>query len=206
MIKVLLVDDHMLVRVGLIEVIETHGGMKVVADVANGEEALVAYESHRPDVVVMDFRMPGESGADTTRRLIERHPDAKVLILSVYEGEEDVGRAVQSGARGYLSKGVDTADLLDAITSLAEDRPYFPARIAQKIRKRDERGRLTEREMTTLELLVQGMSNKEISQELSISVATVKLHISNILEKMEVSDRTQAAIAAVQRGVVHLDD
>ncbi|MEM9237314.1 MAG: response regulator transcription factor, partial [Verrucomicrobiota bacterium] len=156
--------------------------------------------------VVMDFRMPGESGADTTRRLIERHPDAKVLILSVYEGEEDVGRAVQAGARGYLSKGVDTADLLDAITSLAEDRPYFPARIAQKIRKRDERGRLTEREMTTLELLVQGMSNKEISQELSISVATVKLHISNILEKMEVSDRTQAAIAAVQRGVVHLDD
>lgn len=205
-VTILLVDDHILVRLGLIEVIETHGGMRVVADVSCGSEAIDSYEHHKPDVVVMDYRMPGESGAEVTRKLVDKHPSAKVLILSVYEGEEDLGRAVDAGAMGYLSKGVDTGDLLDAISSLAKGRPYFPARIIKKLQRRQTRGHLTEREMATLALLVQGMSNKEISEVLSISVATVKLHISNLLEKMGVSDRTQAAIAAVQRGLIHLDD
>ncbi len=206
LIKVLLVDDHVLVRMGLTEAIEANPHMKVVGEASCAAELLSVYGEACPDVVVMDFRMPGGSGAEATAGLLKLHPQAKVLIMSVYEGEEDVWRAVSAGAMGYLSKGVDAADLVDAIAALAVGSRYFPARIAQKLETRKNRQALTKRESTVLEMLVQGLSNKEIAQDLSISLATVKLHVSNLFEKMGVEDRTQAAMAAVQRGVVHLDD
>jgi len=206
MISILLVDDHSLLRLGLIEAIETDDNMKVVSDVSSGEEAIEEYIRLEPDVVIMDLRMPEASGAETTETLLKKYPKARVLILSVYEGEEDIWRAVQAGAKGYLTKGADAPALLDAIQSIANDEPYFPARIAQKIKLREKRTHLTKREIDVLEHLVLGMSNKEISSALSISGTTVKLHLSNVFEKLGVADRTQAAVAAVQRGILHLDD
>lgn len=206
MIKVLLVDDHVLVRLGLLEAIETHQDMKVVGDVSSGDEMLASFQTLVPDVVVMDYRMPDKDGVQSTRELLALYPDTKVIILSVYEGEEDVWRAVKAGIKGYLSKGVDTSDLIEAISTVASGSTYFPSRIAQKIKKRQERGNLTPREITILQLLVEGSSNKEMSEQLSISLPTVKLHVSNMMQKLNVNDRTQAAIAAVQRGIIHLDD
>ncbi len=206
MTKILIVDDHSLLRLGLIEAIESYGEMEVIADVSNGKEALEAYERSRPDVVIMDMRMPEASGAEVTRLLVDKDPEVRILILSVYEGEEDVWRAVEAGASGYLTKGADTPDLLDAIISVARGENYFPARIAQKIKRRRERHHLTSREIEALQLLVRGLSNKEISKMLNISEATVKLHLSNLFEKLGVADRTQAVVAAVQRGILHLDD
>ncbi len=206
MTKILIVDDHSLLRLGLIEAIESYGEMEVIADVSNGKEALEAFEKNRPDVIIMDMRMPEANGAEVTQLLVEKDPEARILILSVYEGEEDVWRAVEAGASGYLTKGADTPDLLEAITSVARGENYFPARIAQKIKRRRERHHLTNREIEALQLLVRGLSNKEISSELNISEATVKLHLSNLFEKLGVADRTQAVVAAVQRGILHLDD
>jgi len=193
MISILLVDDHSLLRLGLIEAIETDDNMKVVSDVSSGEEAIEEYIRLEPDVVIMDLRMPEASGAETTETLLKKYPKARVLILSVYEGEEDIWRAVQAGAKGYLTKGADAPALLDAIQSIANDEPYFPARIAQKIKLREKRTHLTKREIDVLEHLVLGMSNKEISSALSISGTTVKLHLSNVFEKLGVADRSSSS-------------
>jgi len=206
MIKVLLVDDHVLARLGLTEAIEADGNMKVIAEAANGFEALQLYPRHRPDVVVMGARMPGQSGAETIRELRQEHPEARVLMLSVYEGEEDIWQAVSAGATGYLSKAVDTKDLAAAVSAVARGQSYFPARIAQKLERRRTRSDLTAQEMAVLECVVRGLSNKEISDQLGISLRTVKFHLTHVLAKLGVADRTQAAVAAVQRGIIHLDD
>jgi DNA-binding NarL/FixJ family response regulator len=204
--KILLVDDHSLVRLGLTEVIETDDSMKVVCALSSGAEMLEQYESVKPDVFVIDFRMPNDDGVSITKKLLEEKPDAKVLMLSVYEGEEDLWRAYQAGVKGYLSKSADVSDLRLAIKTIGEGKEYFPERIAQKIEQRRGRSNLTKREQTIVQLLVRGLSNQEMSEELGISIPTVKLHVGNMIAKLGVKDRTQAAIAAVQRGVVHIDD
>jgi DNA-binding NarL/FixJ family response regulator len=204
-IRVLIVDDHAMMRLGLAEAIAGERDMTVVAEASNGTQALDLYRKHLPDVVTMDFQLPGPDGAESTRHLREIFPDARVVILSVFEGEEDIWRAVEAGATGYVSKAAEIEEVLEAIRHVFAGDTYFPAVISRKLTERRSRETLTPRELEVLRQIVAGLSNKEIAIALKTSEATVKLHISNTLAKLQVADRTQAAIAAVQRGIVRLD-
>jgi DNA-binding NarL/FixJ family response regulator len=153
----------------------------------------------------MDLQMPGPDGAETTARLRAEFPNAKVVVVSVFEGEEDIWRAVKAGASGYVLKSAEVEEILEAIRTVVSGETYFPSIIAAKLAARNTRDTLSPRELQVLQQIVAGLSNKEIAVSLSMSEATVKLHISNTLSKLAVADRTQAAIVAVQRGIVHLD-
>lgn len=204
-IRVLIVDDHAMMRLGLAEAINGERDMTVVAEAGNGAQALDLYRHQKPDVVTMDFQIPGADGAESTRRLREAFPEARVVILSVFEGEEDIWRAVEAGASGYVSKAAEIEEVLEAIRHVFAGDTYFPAAIARKLAERRSRVTLTARELEVLRHIVAGRTNKEIAAALKTSEATVKLHISNTLAKLQVADRTQAAVAAVQRGIVRLD-
>lgn len=194
-----------MIRLGLVEAINAEADFKVVGQASNGEEALTVYTQCHPDVVIMDFQMPRADGALVTRRLLELQPNAKVLLLSMYEGEEDIWRSVEAGARGYISKSSDVEELLSALRHLVNGDTYFPPAIAAKLNSRRKRLNLSPRELQVLKEIVAGRSNKEIISNLKISEATVKMHIANLLTKLGVLDRTQAAIEAVRQGIIHLD-
>ena len=204
-IRILIVDDHAMVRFALAEAIAGETDLTLVAEAANGTEALALYRKHQPDVVTMDFQLPGADGAESTAKLRAEFPDARVVLLSVFEGEEDIWRAVQAGALGYVPKSAEIAEVLEGIRELAAGREYFPAAIAARLTARRARGTLTPRELQVLREIVAGRSNKEIATALHLSEAAVKLYISNTLAKLGVADRTQAAIQAIRRGIVHLD-
>ncbi|MEM6884800.1 MAG: response regulator transcription factor [Verrucomicrobiota bacterium] len=204
-IRVLIVDDNSLLRLGLSEAIGGEGDLEVVGEAENGREARELFRELRPEVVTMDYQMPGETGVETTRQIISEYPEAVVILLSVFEGEEDVWSAEQAGAKGYLNKSAAIDEVLEAIREVAAGNNYFPAAIAQKIAKREGRASLTARELEVLKLVVQGNSNKEIMHLLNISEGMTKLHVSNILSKLNAADRTQAAIMAVKQGIVHLE-
>lgn len=204
-IDVLIVDDHAMMRLGLAEAIAGENDLALAGEAPNGPLAIELYRRHRPDVVTMDFQMPGMDGAAATAALRAEFPDARVVMLSVFEGEEDIWRAVQAGASAYVLKSAEVEDILEAIRSVARGDTYFPSSIASKLVARKTRGALSPREMQVLRHIVSGLSNKEIAAALCMSEATVKLHISNVLQKLQVADRTRAAIVAVQRGIVHLD-
>jgi len=204
-IRVLIVDDHAMMRLGLVEAIAGERDLTLVGEAANGPQCLEQYRKHQPDVVTMDFRLPGADGAESTAHLRTEFPDARVVVLSVFEGEEDIWRAVEAGAMGYVSKSAEVEEVLEAIRSVVGGETYFPAPIATKLASRRMRDALTPREHQVLHHIVAGLSNKEIAATLHMSEATVKLHISNTLSKLHVADRTQAAIVAVQRGIIHLD-
>lgn len=204
-IRVLIVDDHAMMRLGLAEAINGERDMTLAGEASNGAMAIEQYRKLQPDVVTMDFQMPTMDGAQATAALREEFPDAKVVILSVFEGEEDIWRAVKSGASAYVLKSAEVEDVLEAVRHVQAGDTYFPAAIASKLAARQTRGTLTPRELQVLRHVVGGLSNKEIASELKMSEATVKLHISNTLAKLSAADRTQAAIVAVQRGIVHLD-
>jgi len=204
-IRVLIVDDHAMMRLGLVEAIAGERDLALVGEAANGRQCLDLYRKHQPDVVTMDFRLPGADGAESTANLRAEFPDARVVVLSVFEGEEDIWRAVEAGAMGYVSKSAEVEEVLEAVRCVVSGKTYFPAPIATKLASRRTRGALTPREHQVLHHIVAGLSNKEIAATLHMSEATVKLHISNTLAKLHVADRTQAAIVAVQRGIIHLD-
>ncbi|MHA3770401.1 response regulator [Verrucomicrobiota bacterium sgz303538] len=204
-IRVLIVDDHAMMRLGLAEAIAGEDDMTLVGEAGNGAQAVELYRRHRPDVVTMDFQMPGADGAESIAMLRDEFPDVRVVVLSVFEGEENIWRAVQAGASGYVLKSAEVEDVLDAIRHVMDGNTYFPAAVAAKLAAREMRASLTPRELQVLRHIVAGLSNKEIAATLHMSEATVKLHISNTLGKLDVADRTQAAIVAVQRGIVHLD-
>lgn len=204
-IRVLIVDDHAMMRLGLAEAIAGERDMTVVGEAANGAQALALYREHRPDVVTMDFQMPGIDGAESTALLRGEFPDARVVVLSVFEGEESIWRAVRAGASAYVLKSAEVEDVLEAIRHVMSGDTYFPPAVAAKLAARETRDELTPRELQVLRHVVAGLSNKEIAAAVRTSEATVKLHISNTLAKLLVADRTQAAIAAVQRGIVQLE-
>jgi DNA-binding NarL/FixJ family response regulator len=204
-IQVLIVDDHAMMRLGLAEAINGERDMALAGEASNGQQALHLYREIQPDVVTMDFQMPMMDGAQATALLRAEFPDARVVVLSVFEGEEDIWRAVEAGAMAYVLKSAEVEDILEAIRHVVDGDTYFPAAIASKLNARKTRDTLTTRESQVLRHIVAGLSNKEIASTLHTSEATVKLHISNTLAKLGVSDRTQAAIVAVQRGIVHLD-
>ncbi len=205
-IKILVVDDHAMVRLGLCEGLQTQDDFQLAGSVASGREALEFYAENTVDVVISDFRMPGMTGAQLTTELKNHDPTARILVLSVYSGEEDIFRAASAGATGYLSKAAGMEPIYEAVRALASGETYFPTEIKKKLASRTSRAELTPREKEVLGLLARGMSNKEIMSTLTLSQATVKLHVSNVLSKLEVDDRTQAVLAAVKRGIVHLDD
>jgi len=204
-IRILVVDDHKIVRQGIVSLLNTVADLQVVAEAADGQEAIDAHRLHKPDVTLMDLRLPKIGGADAITRIRQEHPTARIIVLTTFDGDEDIFRALQAGAKGYLLKGMDIDELTDAIRSVYAGKSRIPAAVAEKLADRMGGPALTAREIEVLKRIVAGRSNKEIAQDLIISEATVKTHINSILSKLGVTDRTQAATSALQRGIVHLD-
>jgi DNA-binding NarL/FixJ family response regulator len=201
----MLVDDHFVVRMGLAASLALEPDMKIVAECNTGEEAAALFRRHRPDIVIMDNQLPGMNGAEATFAIRRETPDARIIVLSVHDGEEDIFRAVQAGAVGYLHKAARRDEIVAAIRSVRAGQSCFPPTIAAKLAARQQQASLSKRELEVLRLIVDGYSNKEIAKSLNLAQVTVKLHVGHVLEKLGVFDRTQAATAAIQRGIVHLE-
>ena len=204
-IRILVVEDHHVVRQGLIALLGVVEGIEVVGQAADGEEALKAFSQFHPDVTLIDLRLPKMGGVDVIQHVRATQPNARFIVLTTYDGDEDIFRALQAGARAYLLKGMTVDVLVSTIRSVHAGKSHIPPAIAQKLAERMGTEQLTHREQDVLEQIVRGKSNKEIGTELDISEATVKTHINNLLSKLGVADRTQAATAAIQRGLVQLD-
>lgn len=203
MIRVLVVDDHPMMRAGLRVTIEGEDGMEVAAEAGSGEEAVAAFVRHNPDVVLMDLRLPGMNGVEATRAIRATHPGARIIVITTYHGDEDICRSLAAGARAYLLKDTLRRELAGAIRAVhAGGRYLSPGAEASLAHRTAE---LSPRETELLECLVRGQSNAEIAASLGLSEGTVRIHLSNIFGKMGVHSRTEAAIAALQRGFVHLD-
>jgi two-component system NarL family response regulator len=204
-IRVLIVDDHRVVRVGLRAIIDAEPDMEVVAEAEDGPSALAAYAAHKPDITLLDLRMPGMSGPETLTALRKSDPAATVIVLTSYDADEDVFRAVQAGARGYLLKGTLPDGVLEAaIRTVHAGQRLIAPEAAARLAERMTSPALTPREVAVLELVAKGKSNKEIGADLSLAEGTVKTHLKRIYEKLGVDDRTGAALVAVQRGIVTL--
>lgn len=205
--KVLVVDDNSVLRFGLTGAIALVRGLDAVGAAADGEEAMKLYRKLRPDVVTMDYRMHGEDGISCTRRILKEFPDAKVILFSVFEAEEDIWNAVQAGVKGYLSKNAgDVEDVLEAIQEVAAGGTFFPASIAQCLEDRKHKSHLTPREMEVLKLLPEGNSNKMIADQLGISESMVKYFVNSLRKKIGAADRAQVVAMAYKRGVLHLHE
>jgi len=180
--------------------------MNVVAEAARGEDALALFRKHQPDVTLMDLRLPGMSGVEAISAIRRDFPSARIIVLTTFDGDENIFRALQAGARGYLLKDMFGDELMEAIRTVHAGKMRIPAVVAERLAGRMGGPSLTGRELEVLKLIVTGKSNKEIGGELAISEATVKTHINNILSKLGVSDRTQAATTALQRGIIELPE
>jgi two-component system NarL family response regulator len=202
--NVLLVDDHELIRQGLRRAFERTEDFTVVAEAASVAEAVSAAKEHSPDVVVVDVRLPDGNGLDVARMLREQNEDVGIVVLTMYAGDEDIYRALEAGAQGYLIKGMSHQVLIDAIRRVHSGLKYLPEPVVKHLAARMPKSDLSPRELEILNLIVKGKSNKEISAVLGITEGTVKCHVNVILSRLGVSDRTQAAVAALQRGIVHL--
>jgi len=203
--RILVVDDHFMVRMGLSSSLNAEDDMEVIAEAGSGEDALGAYRKHHPNLVLMDVRLPGMSGADAVAAMTREFPDACILMLSTHSGEEEVYRSLQAGARGYILKSAMREELLRAIRKVREGRRYVDPAVAPLLAEHLTHRPLTGREIEVLKLAAKGMGNKEIAAALNIAEVTVKLHVSHVLEKLNVKDRTEAATAALKRGIISLD-
>jgi two-component system NarL family response regulator len=201
-IRILVVDDHQVVRQGLVALIKTVG-MNVIGEASDGKQAVALFRQHEPDITIMDLRLPVMTGVEAITEIRRDFPAARIIVLTTFDGDEDIYRALQAGARGYLLKDMSGDELMDAIRTVHAGRSRFPPAVAQRLADRVSGSDLTPRELDVLKLIVAGKSNKEIGRELSIAEATVKTHINSLLSKLGVSDRTQAATTALQRGIVH---
>ena len=204
-ITVLLVEDHFLARIALRSVLAGHSQIRVIGEAGDGEQGLAMYRALRPDVMLLDLRLPGTSGFEVLTRVRREFADARVVVLSNYQGSEDVYRAVRSGAAGYLTKDASGQELIDAIITVHRDLRYLPRTALDRLAERTSVTDLTPRETEVLTCITQGRSNREIAEHLHISEKTVRIHVSAVLEKMGARDRTQATIFALQRGLVHLE-
>jgi two-component system NarL family response regulator len=203
-IRIIVVDDHAIVRQGFTALINTVPDMSVIAEGTDGQQAIELYREHQPDVMLIDLRMPELSGVEAIGAIRREFPAARLIVLTTYDGDEDIYRSLQAGAQGYLLKDVFFEDLEEAIRKVHSGARRIPAAVAERLAERMSGSELTSRELEVLQQIVAGKSNKEIGTHLNISEATVKSHINNILSKLGVSDRTQAATTALQRGIVHL--
>jgi len=203
-IKVMIVDDHPLLRVGVASIVNARADMAVVAQSGTGEEAVSLFAQHRPDIMLMDLRLPKMSGVDAILTIRSRFPTDKFVVLTTYEGDEDIHRALEAGAKGYIIKGMPYQTLVDALVRVHAGGRFLPSPVARALASRMPDCDLSSREHEVLKHLVGGMSNKEIAGLLGITEATVKCHVSTILMRLNVSDRTQAVVTAFQRRLVHL--
>jgi DNA-binding NarL/FixJ family response regulator len=203
-IRVLIADDHPIFRVGLRNLIDQQSDMVVVGEASDGPEAVKAFGQLLPDVTLMDLRMPGLDGPEAIAAVIKDHADAKIMVLTTYDGDEDIYRAVQAGARGYLLKDTFPEGMLDAIRDVNAGGQLFADDVAGKLADRTPGATLSTRELAVLELVARGLTNREIQTALSMAEGTVKNHLKRIFEKLEVTDRTEAALVAVRRGVIRL--
>ncbi len=204
-IRILVVEDHHVVRQGLVSLIKSVPDMSVVAEASDGKAGVDLFRQHQPDVTIMDLRLPVLTGVQAITKIRSEFPQARVIVLTTFDGDEDIYRALQAGAKGYLLKDMFGDDLMDAIRAVHAGKSRIPAAIAERLADRMVGPELTARELDVLRLIVAGKSNKEIGRDLKISEATVKTHINSLLGKLGVSDRTQAATTAIQRGIVHLN-
>jgi two-component system, NarL family, response regulator len=203
-IRIVIAEDHLIARVGVKTIINTQPDMTVVGEAANGMQAVELYRKHRPDVTLMDVRMPVLSGVEAIIAIRAEFADASIIALSTYGGDEDIRRALQAGARAYLTKDVLHDELIRAIHAVRAGGKYLPPGVAAALEASVLPAGLSAREMDVLSLIVKGRGNKQIAYQLGIAEHTVKNHVKNILNKLSVDDRTQAATAAIQRGIIHL--
>ena len=203
-IRVLCVDDHPIMRKGIAAIIEGQDGVVSVGEAADGKSAIEQYRTLRPDVVVMDLRMPGLGGVEATTQIRREFPTARIIILTTYEGDEDIHRALAAGAQGYLLKHAVSKELLDSIREVYSGRRHITPAMAARLAEHTPRVGLTSRELEVVHLIATGLRNKEIGAKLDITEGTVKIHIKNIFGKLEVIDRTQAVVSASQRGFIQL--
>jgi two-component system, NarL family, response regulator len=204
-IRILVADDHLIARVGLVTIINEQADMEVVAEASNGQQAVSLYRMFRPDIVLMDERMPVMSGCDAADRIRSEFPHARIMTLSTYSVEEDVRRAVRAGVDGYLKKDVEHDELIRAIRAVHSGQRHFRGQIGVYLENASH-SELSSREVEVLTLVAKGFSNKRIAYSLSIADNTVANHLKNILAKMGVDDRTQAATMAIQRGIIRFQD
>jgi DNA-binding NarL/FixJ family response regulator len=204
-IRILCVDDHPLVREGITRKIELQSDMQLVGAAVTGEEAVELFDRHRPDVTLMDLRLPSMSGLDAIRAIRSKDKAAKIVVLTMYHGDEDIHRALQAGATTYVLKNTASDDLMRVVREVHAGMPAIPAATAAQLARHELLARLTRREVTVVELLAKGMRNKEIAATLGISEDTVEVHLKNVFEKLQVNDRTAALMVALRRGIVHVD-
>jgi DNA-binding NarL/FixJ family response regulator len=203
-IRILLVDDHIVMRMGLVTATSGEPDMDVVAEADNGLDAVKAYRMHRPDVIVLDLRMPGQNGLETIRQLRDEFGDVRILVFSNYASGEEVYQAFKAGASGFVVKEMALERLLEAIRKVHQGEQYFPAEISARMNGR-VLSQLSAREMEVLALIAKGLSNKEIASRLNLVEGTVKVHVTSILSKLRVSDRTQAILAGVKQGLIQIE-
>jgi DNA-binding NarL/FixJ family response regulator len=203
--RVLLVDDHALLRTGVANIINQEPDLHVVAEAENGRDALTAYDLHRPDVTLLDLRMPVMEGVEVVRRLRERDPGALVIVLTTYDTDDEISQALKAGAKAYVLKDIGAEDLVGCIRNVLAGKTYIAPAAAAKLAEGVTRVQLTPREMATLRLLADGKANKEIATALDISERTVKSHLAHLFEKLGVTSRTEAIKIATRRGLVRLE-
>ena len=204
-IRLMLVDDHPAFRKGMAALLESEAGLKVVAEAGNGLEAIALFRRYQPDVVLMDLRLPGMSGVEATLAIRQEFPAARIIVLTTFDADEDIYRAIQSGAQSYLLKDTPDDELAATIRAVHAGQTRLPPKLAARLAARQQRPELSSREMDVLQLLVKGRSNKEIGKALFICEDTVKSHFRTLFVKLGVQDRTEAAINAIRHGIVHLD-
>jgi DNA-binding NarL/FixJ family response regulator len=204
-IRILIVDDHPALRAGLNALLSNEDDLEVIAEAATGEEGVALFLRHRPDIVLMDLRLPGLSGVDAILAIRAKDPAARIIVNTTYDADEDIHRALQSGASSYLLKDMFKEEIFAAIRSVFAGHAVLPSQVAQRLSERLRRPELTSRELAVLELLTKGRSNKEIADDLAISEDTVKFRLKGLFSKLGVQDRTNAVVSAVRHGIVHLE-
>ena len=204
-IRVLCVDDHPIVREGLASILGLQTDMEMIGGAGSGAEALEFFRKMQPDITLVDLRLPDMSGHELTRQILAQSSNARVIVLTSFEGDADIERALAAGARGYVVKGMAREELLAAIRAVHTGKKHVHGPVAEKLAEHLGSEKLSERELQVLREMAAGKRNKEIGAELSIAEDTVKMHVKNILEKLQVSDRTEAVTVALRRGILHLD-
>lgn len=205
LIRVLIADDHPVVREGIAAMLRLGPEIRVIAEASTTEEAIASALLHRPDIVLMDLRMPEIGGVEAIKRLREAWPEVRVILLTTYDHDEDIYRALLAGAKSYLLKDIPRQELLDGVRAVHAGKKYIHPDVAAKLAEQIGAEHLSEREIDVLQLIAAGKSNKEIGSQLSITEGTVKVHISNLMSKLGVNDRTQAVIEGLRKGLIHID-
>lgn len=205
MIRVMCVDDHPLVRKGVASILANEPDMELVAEASDGREAVEKFKELHPDVVLMDLRMPTMDGTEATRAIRNENPDARIIALTSYDGDQDIYRALEAGVRGYILKEMVHTEVVKAIRTVQSGKRLMPPEVAERLSEYFPQVALTPREIEVLSYVARGMANKEIAHKLGTANGTIKMHVQNILEKLGASDRTHAVTIAIERGILHLD-